>query len=274
MYRLALLAGVLFAVAILSASYASVVQVTEPYAVNVTNGTTLILGRVGPGQPFYITINSTAKNATGFLVNLGWNIINASDLPAGWTAHPKRTYSQSPMVEITPSPLAANGSYAFKVTVSNVGNESGLGNVSFISVINVTPDVFSVNVSPKDLQAVIGAPAEVHINISNFGVSDSPFLISAYGLPSWNRTIQVIALHGTSKTFSYPIVESTPGTYPINISVSSVSSPLVKKSAQISLDIPQSLGNDYEAIGYGSLLFPIIYEPVYAVIYIIDTILR
>ncbi|MCL4388472.1 MAG: hypothetical protein M1564_00065 [Candidatus Marsarchaeota archaeon] len=274
MYKAFLLFAMVAAAFAASISSAAVVHIIEPYALNATNGTTILLGKVGPGQTFYITINSTTDNSTGFPVNYGWNVLNASLLPPGWFAQPQRTDSLSPTLEIRPSPSTPNGTYAFKVTAINTGNYSGLGSVTFIALVNVTPDVFSISVSPKVLHAVIGVPADVQINISNFGVSDNPFLINASGLPAWNRTLQVIALHGTSKTFQYPIVESTPGTYPVNITVSSVSSPLVKQSSHIQMDIPQSLGNDYEALGYGNLLFPIIYEPVYAVLYIIDLILR
>ncbi|MEM3841197.1 MAG: hypothetical protein QXN59_00670 [Candidatus Micrarchaeaceae archaeon] len=257
-------------VTVAASSVPATVHIIEPYSANVTNGSTLILGKVGPGQTFYITINSTAENKTGFPVSYGWNIVNASGLPPGWFAQPERTDSLSPTLEIRPSPSAATGNYAFRVTATNIGNYSGLGNVTFTSIVNVTPDVFSVKVSPKILHAAVGVPAYVDVNISNLGVSDNPFLINATGLPAWNRSIEVIALHGTSKIFEYPIVESSPGVYPINISVSSITSPLVRKHLYMTLDISQSLGNDYEALGYGDLIFPIIYEPVYAVLYIIS----
>ncbi len=254
-------------------SAASYVNIVEPFNTTLYNNGSVYLGKVGPGQPFYITAESATANVSGVVIIRGWNQMYALNLPPNWIVSNSSVYSQYLSVEIKPSPSAATGAYAFNILVKNFGNYSKLGDLEFTAYVNVTPDVFALNVSPSAVDAAPGVPSEIYVTINNTGVSDSPFDINAYGLPAWNKTEEVIALHQTSRRFVYPIYEYEPGTYTTQIYVTSSASPLVHKEANVTLNIAASIPNDYKALGYGSVAFPIVYEPAYAVMYFIDLIL-
>lgn len=253
-------------------SSASSIQIIEPFNQTLYNNGTIFLGNVGPGQPFYITALSATQNASGVTIIRGWNQMYALNLPQGWIASNSSVYSKTLSVEVTPSPNASTGTYNFTVLAKNFGNYSKLGNIEFTVRINVTPNVFGLSIYPKNVSSGPSEPVYINVTISNTGVSDSPFYISTKGLPVFNKTEEVIALHGTTERFSYPVYESEPGVYPANITVGSVASSIVHKEANITLTVSSSIPNDYNALGYGTVAFPVIYEPVYSVMYFINLI--
>ena len=94
------------------------------------------------------------------------------------------------------------------------------------------------------------------------------------GLPAWNSTSTVIALHDTVGRFQYPIYEDEPGVYHVTLFINSSASSRISKESNLTFVVGASLGNDYAALGQGSPLFPIVYAPAYAVMYVIDLIAR
>jgi hypothetical protein len=268
------LSAVIVSFLLVSAAHAAsgYVNVLEPYNYTVYNNGTIYLGNVGPGQPFYVTISSTTSNSTGFLLNYGWNKLVVTGLPSGWIGVNSSLNNQALSAKVSVAPLASNGKYTFKLTAINIGNYSKIGSVTFNAVVNVTPNVFSTKVSPLRVTTGPGQPADIHVFINNTGVSDSPFVISIDGLPAWTYQSTVIALHHTSGSFLYPVYENEPGVYNLRLNVTSASSPLIHSSTNMTLVIKASLPGDYSAIGEGSVGFPIIYAPAYAVMYIIGEI--
>jgi hypothetical protein len=265
-----LLVPLLLLTLVVCSTGAAYVNVVEPSNYTVYSGSTVYLGKVGPGQTFTVTISTTTANNTGALVERGWNQLVVSSLPQGWIAANSSLNNAYESVQITPASTAPNGTYQFILTAINTGNYSKLGSVKFTAFINVTTNVFRLQVSPTSISTGPGEPAKILVSINNSGVSDSPFLITATGLPAWNNTIPVIALHGTTGNFTYPVFENEPGTYYAQLIVSSQQSPLVYERSNITLTVQASLLNDYKAIGQGSIAFPVIYEPVYAVMYLIS----
>ena len=255
-------------------SSAAYVNIIEPYNMTVQNGAGVFIGKAGPGQTFFITINSATKNSTGYTFNQGWNKLVASEMPPGWIVQNSSLYTQYPKVEVSVAPYAINGTYAFNLTAINVGNYSKLGSVNLRVYVNITPDVFKLSATPTDLNTGIGQPARIYVSINNTGVSDSPFVISMDGLPAWNTNSTVIALHNTSQSFVYSIYENEPGVYHPMLHVSAVSSPLVYKQTNITLTVNASIPNDYATLGEGTLAFPVIYEPVYAIMYLISLLFK
>ncbi|MDE1870942.1 MAG: hypothetical protein KGI06_01755 [Candidatus Micrarchaeota archaeon] len=257
--------------ALLNATY---VNMTEPYVTTVNQNGSVYLGSVGPGETFYVTISAQTTNNTGGVFPIGWDELSASALPAGWIAQNSPLYTPSPSVKIAVSPQAQNGTYKFNITAINLGNYSKLGSLKFTAYVNVTPDVFKLGVTPTAITVGPGNPADIYVTINNTGVSDSPFNITVYGLPAWNKSITVIALHHTEGRFVYPVYENEPGQYRIRLYVSSIASSLVYKQSNITLTTKASIASDYDAIGRGVLAFPITYAPVYAVMYIISLLSR
>ncbi|HUC38923.1 MAG TPA: hypothetical protein VL944_02220 [Candidatus Acidoferrum sp.] len=252
-------------------SGATYINMLEPFNYTVSGvNSTVYLGKDGPGQTFYVTISAATANSTGIVNNLAWNKFVVSGLPAGWIAANSSLYNPTLSVKITPSPNAQNGSYSFNLTAVNVGNYSKFGALRFTAVVNVTPNVFKLNVTPSTVYESTGTPTDIYVSINNTGVSDSLFQISITGVPAYNITQSVIALHHSEEKFTYPVTVSQPGVYSININVSSTSSPLVHKQTSVTLITKATILGDYFATGGGIVSFPIIYEPVYAVMYLIS----
>lgn len=248
-----------------NASNAMYLTIEGPVSGTLYNNGSIFLGKVGPGESFYVLASPTTTNASGFLINIGWDMLNATSLPTGWSAQNSPLYENPMKTKITVAPNTPNGIYKVTLKAINVGNYSKLGNLTFNAYINVTPDVFELNVSPREAEVGLGQPLDLVVSINNTGISDDPFIISAYGLPAWNITDTVIALHGKVSTFTYPVFVNEPGIYKFNLSVSSATSPLIHKQYQITLIGKASVINDYSAINEGVVLSPIIYEPAYAV---------
>ncbi len=256
---------------IASASYVSII---EPFNATMQNNGSIYLGKVGPGQTFFVTISASTAGTPGNILNLGWNKFVATDIPQGWLAQNSSLYNPTLSAKITVDPNASNGTYTFNLTAINIGNYSKIGSIRFKVYVNVTPDVFFLNVHPTNISVGPGEPASVYVLINNTGVSDSPFVISAQGLPGVNYPQTVIALHNTTQQFVYGIYENEPGIYNVKLGVSSISSSRIYKETGISLKIAASVPNDFEALGQGALAFPIIYEPAYAIMYLIRLLMR
>lgn len=262
----------LFSMLMFSAS-ATFVNVTEPFNATLNQGGSIFLGKVGPGQTFYVTISAATTNKTGAYYSRGWNQFVASNVPTGWVVENSSRNVATLSVKITPPAFTENGTYTFNFTAINTGNYSNLGTLKFEALINVTPDVFKLQVTPTNISTGPGEPTPIIVTIDNTGVSDSPFVITVVGLPAWNATQTVIALHHTTENFTYPVYENEPGVYHAQVNVSSGSSPLVFKRSNVTLVVQASVLNDFKALGQGATAFPIIYEPVYAIMYLISQLI-
>ncbi len=265
MRRVTLLISCLALLALFFSANASYVQIEGPVSGRLYDNGSIYIGKVGPGESFYVLASATTTNASGALVNLGWDTLVAVQKPQGWSTQPSPKYQDPMKIKITADPNALNGTYELVLRAINFGNYSKLGNLTFDVFVNVTPNVFESNVTPTSLSVGVGQPANLYVNINNTGASDDPFIIDAIGLPAWNVSDEVIALHGTQSTFVYPVLINQPGVYHFNLTVSSATSPMLQKAYNIKLVAQASLLNDYGAVGEGALLSPIIYEPVYAV---------
>jgi hypothetical protein len=246
--------------------------VEGPVPALLYNNGTLNLGKVGPGESFYVLASATTANQSGAIVNIGWDELKAVKLPPGWTAEASPLYQNPMKMKITVAPYAANGTYNLTIMAVNVGNYSKLGNLTFTAYINVTPSVFSASAAPTVLATGVGQPANIKIVINNTGASDDPFLINAHGLPAWNVPTEVISTHDSAGIYLYPIFIDEPGVYHFNLTINSTTSPLLRRSFPITLTAQSSLINDFSATGQGVVLSPVIYEPAYAVMLLLSDI--
>ncbi|MGC8587105.1 MAG: hypothetical protein ACP5K9_02335 [Candidatus Micrarchaeia archaeon] len=264
-----LLVSFALAFVLVGAVNATYLQIEGPVSGTLYANGSIYIGKVGPGESFYILASANTTNSSGKMIYLGWNKLEAVSLPPGWSAEASQLYANPMKMKITAAPDAANGTYSIVIRAVNFYNYSTkreiIGNITDIVYVNVTPNVFALSVSPKEIYAGPGQPVNLYITINNTGASDDPFVINARGLPAWNVPDEVIALHSTVTTFAYPVYIDEPGVYKFNLTVSSATSPLVRKSYAITLVSHAGLLNDYSAIGEGVMLSPIIYEPAYAV---------
>lgn len=268
------LASIVFLALAMATAHATYVNILEPYNATVQQNGSIYLGNVGPGQTFYVTIASATTNSSGMRFPIGWDEVVASGLPQDWLAENSPLNIAELSIKIAVAPNASNSTYGFNITAINTGNYSKLGSLRLRAYVNVTPNVFKLSVSPTNISAAPGVPADIHVSINNTGVSDSPFVITVHGLPAWNSTTQVIALHHTEGHFTYQVYENEPNQYHVQLYVSSVSSQLIFKQQNITLTTSASVPNDYAALGEGALAFPIIYEPAYAVMYLISLLYK
>ncbi|MCL5239035.1 MAG: hypothetical protein M1286_00995 [Candidatus Marsarchaeota archaeon] len=261
---------------VLSAAMISVgatyLTVEGPVSALLYNNGTLNLGKIGPGESFYVLASATTANASGAIVNIGWDRLEAVSLPSGWSAQASPLYENPMKMKVTVAPTAANGTYNMTLRAVNVGNYSKLGNLTFTAYINVTPDVLSTSVTPLNISAGVGQPVNLQVVINNTGASDDPFLVNATGLPAWDSPIEVIASHSSSNTYLYPVFVDEPGIYHFNLTINSTTSPLIHKSYPVTLTAQSSLINDFMATGQGVVLSPIIYEPAYAAMLLLSDI--
>ena len=249
---------------LLSSASAMYLAVEGPVSSTLYDNGVINLGKVGPGESFYILASATTTNGTGAVVNIGWDTLKTLELPTGWSSQASPLYEDPMKMKVTVAPNTPTGTYMMLVRAVNLQNYSKLGNLTFRAYINVTPDVFASSVEPLNITAGVGQPVNLKIVINNTGASDDPFLINAYGLPAWDTPAKVISEHSKVGTYWYPIFVNEPGVYSFNLTINSTSSPLIRQTYNVKLVADASVLNDYKATGEGVVLSPIIYEPAYA----------
>ena len=264
-----LILAILPIIGLASATY---VSVQGPVTANLTNNGFIYLGKVGPGESFYILASATTTNASGSLVNIGWDQLEAINLPSGWSQQASPLY-ENPMKLKISAPYNTTGKYNLTIRAVNVGNYSKLGNLTFTAQVLVTKDVFNISVSPTQISSGVGKPADINITVVNTGIVDEPLNISAQGLPAWNYSEDVIALHSHTTSFVYPVYVNEPGVYPFNLTITSATGNLIERAYPINFNVLVNLYSDYSAIGQGVILSPVIFEPVYAIDYLLSYLL-
>lgn len=258
--KLLLFSSILLLTGVNATTYLGVIA---PVSTAIYSNQSFYLGKVGPGESFYVLATPNTTNMNGTYVNIGWDTLQAVNLPKGWSSQASPSYENPMKMKITVSSNAQYGTYTLEIRAVNFQNYSGLGNLTFFGLVNVTPNVFKVSVSPTSLSSGIGQPTNLYITINNTGISDDPFVIHAEGLPVWNVSDEVISLHSTKNTFTYPIFGNEPGVYGFNLTVTSATSSMLTESFPLKLTVQESLFNDYNAVGNGIGLSPIIFEPAY-----------
>lgn len=253
---------------------ATYLQVSGPVSGFLHQNDSIQLGKVAPGESFYVLASATTTNVSGAEINIGWDTLKAINLPAGWSAQASPLYENPMKLKITVAPTAADGTYKIVLRAVNIGNYSKLGNLTVNAYINVTLDVLSTNVTPLKLVTGVGQPVNLNIFINNTGASNDPFLINAEGLPAWNSPYEVITKHGTVSKFLYPVFLNEPGVYSFNLTINSTTSPLIHNTYRAQLVVESSVLNDYSATGQGLLLSPLIYEPSYAFMLLLNDIYK
>lgn len=242
------------------------IQMIEPALTEISEGETIDIGTMGPGQTIELQIHP--KVYTGGVNGIGgtYDRAYATNLPPGWTAKPSKLYGNPLQVTITADPYTEVGTYTIPVVVEDEGNGEKLGNVRFYVRIEIREDVMDFTVSPQSKRVGIGQPAQFQITVNNKGNAGDTFRISATGVPRWEFTKMVYVPPKGSKTILYEVAGFEEETYSSMISVQSSAAPRVGASAPISLEVYPDLLSDYKAVNNGALLFPVIEAPVYALI--------
>ena len=75
-----------------------------------------------------------------------------------------------------------------------------------------------------------------------------------------------------SKTITYEIAESEEEIFTPTIVVRSLSSDIIESRKNISLVVYSNLLNDYKATNYGTPVFPILEEPIFALMGLVSNL--
>ncbi len=256
-----------------SAPYALQLTVYEPVATTVTDGGTVDLGVVGPGQTAYVIVESDIKE--GGIQGMGGRIdqLVFTSTPRGWETTPSELYGV-PMKAIIKVPAdASDGEYWFTLKAVDEGNKEQLGETSFKARLVVNKDVLKMDVWPDSASTGAGQPAGYYVRISNTGVASDVFEISSEGVPDWHYTQLVFVPKGSSKVVRYEVVGNEEQEYEVKIKVRApFSSELLKAERKVFLDINTNLLSDLQATGHGLLLFPIIEQPAYSIMGLISNL--
>ncbi len=252
----------LAAVLLLSVSYA--INIISPSMQNVSEGDTIDVGTVGPGQTVSILIDPNVS--TGGIYGIGgkYNLAVAQNLPLGWTSLDSKLYQDPLQVRITADPDAPEGNYTYRVTAINENNGEGLGNLSFFVKERITYDVMSFNVSPSSLTVGPGQPARFAITIQNKGSTSDVFQVNATGAKRWEFKKPVFVPAQSTRTIYYEIVGQEEQTFQPTINVVSLASDRISGEQNVTLFIRSDLLGDYRATNNGVLVFPIFEAPIYS----------
>lgn len=252
---LALLAGAVFPV-----------QMIEPMLMEISDGQTVDLGVMGPGQTVEFQLHPKVYKGGIHGIGGNYDLAYAGPLPQGWSSQKSQLYGSPLQVKITADPHAEEGAYTIPVVVEDEGNGEELGTLTFYARVEVSEDVMDFSVSPQRRTVGIGQPARFEILVNNRGSAGDTFRISSKGVQKWDFTKLVYIPPHSSKVITYEVAAFEEEAYSSLISVESSSSERVSASEPILLYVQPDLLSDYKAVNNGALFFPIIEAPVYALI--------
>ncbi|MFH0817855.1 MAG: hypothetical protein V1909_04440 [Candidatus Micrarchaeota archaeon] len=267
-FKIFALAVLLFAIA----PFALELKVYEPVSTMVSDGETIDLGVVGPGQTAYVDVESEIKE--GGIQGKGGRLdqLVFTSTPTGWETEPSKLYGV-PMRAIIKVPAdASDGIYELVMKAVDEGNKEQLGETMFKARLAVSKDVLKIDVWPEKATTGAGQPAGYYVKISNTGVASDVFEVSSEGVPGWPYRQVAFVPKGSSKVVRYEVVGNEEQEYNVKISVRGFSSARLRAEKNVYLDINTNLASDLQATGHGLLLFPIIEQPVYSIMGLVSNL--
>lgn len=272
MVRMKKLVGVLFLLmAVANATYLNIDEPIEAKGM-VENSTPLNIGIAGPGQTVYIVAERATIGPDDKIHDIGWDKLAITDVPPGWTTEDSPLYENPMKAKIRIASNATDGVYGFKAIAVDEGNLDGLGNLSIDVNVTVSKEVFTIDVTPREVETGVGEPAIYYIDIDNAGAASDTFSITSRGLAAWRFRKDVLAPHAVQvilparKTVPYEVVSNEETDTEIYLNVTSLSSDQITKELTVKLKAKPSLISDYRATDHGLLVFPLIENPIYSLV--------
>ena len=249
-------------------------NVIYPVSADISSGSEISFGVVGPGQTFAVV--AEPKVSTGGRYGLGgaYDQMFATVLPYGWSSNPSKLYSSPMQVDVTVPKDAVGGDYLVGFTIWDEAGNEGLGsNVTFTAKVSVSQEVMDMRVEPSFIAVGAGQPARYSITILNKGIANDIFTIGSSGVRDWEFRRSIYIPAGTSKTLSYEIVGNEEADYKVKLYSRSSSSDKIYSESEAGLRVNTDLFSDYRAVNRGVLLFPLIEAPVYFVTGLLSNLL-
>lgn len=255
---------------LLNLTFSAYLTITSPVFSNITENSSIVfLGKAAPGQTIYIeALSETVFNNT--YSPIGWDIMNATVLPNGWTSIPTKLYERPKMrLQIKISTDAQYGVNSVKVTAKNVYNGESL---TFIALVNITKEIFDADVQKK-AEAGPLQPLQYLVRIHNKGISDDPFQISCT-LPIGCKPVPIIVIHNTTREAIYEVLLPDPKEYSFGIKINLLNNPNVTKTFNVTGTVKKDIKYDFKAVGNGALLSPILEWPIYSLLGVISNFIK
>ncbi|MEM2137710.1 MAG: hypothetical protein QW568_01340 [Candidatus Anstonellaceae archaeon] len=251
------------------------VSTVSPISKEISEGTEILIGDVGPGQTFAVVVDPRSSTGGKFGIGGAYDRVFATYLPSGWTSSPSKLYGSPLQVDVTVAKDAPDGQYVVDYTLWDESGESGLGgNVTFSVLVNVRRDVMDMKVEPAYLTVGAGQPARYSITLVNKGVANDVFTVGSTGVRDWEFRKSVYVPSGTSKTLNYEVVGNEEADYKVTLWARSSSSDAIFSQRDVSLRVNTDLFADYRAVNRGVLLFPLTEAPVYFMVGLLSNLFQ
>jgi len=254
--------------------FALSVSALSPVSAEISQGSQLSIGNVGPGQTFAVTVEPRVSTGGKYGIGGAYDRLSATSLPSGWTSNPSKLYGSPLQAEITVPKDAKDGEYKVGLALWDEAGENGLGdNLEFTATVQVSREVMDMKVEPLYLSVGAGQPARYTITVVNKGIANDLFTIGSSGVRNWEFRRAVYIPSGTSKTLTYEIAGDDESDYNVKIFAYSSSSDAISAERDVTLRVNTDLFSDYRAVNHGVLLFPSPVAPIYFVAGLLSNLL-
>lgn len=248
--------------------FAADAKILEPIVLTVSDGETVDLGTIGPGQTLAITVKGTDIGNNGLEAN--WGVLGVLEVPSGWEGFDSLVYAKNMKASIKADPNAPDGVYIVKLILTECENKNevceakqGLGSVTFYGRVKVNRNVMVTNIPVTQVTTGVGQPARYAITIENKGSANDVFEIYAEGIPAWNIKKRIYVAAGEKINTFYEIAMNEEKEYKPSIIIKSISSDRLKHTYDVDLTIKSNVIGDIKATKNGILIFPLTLEPLY-----------
>jgi hypothetical protein len=242
----------------------SAISMVAPQAKELTNGDTVYLGEIGPGQTIEMRVNPWVT--TGGLHDTGglYDTAMVISKPNGWESTKSPLYANPMWITITADPNAVEGDYYANITIIDENYGEKLNNITFTVRIKIKWDILDMTVSPTSNIVGPNQPAIYKITITNKGAASDDYEVKSKGAKRWEFKKAVFVPSQSSRAISYEMAAGDEETYKPTITVVSRSSHNIHKEQNVTFTVRSDLFGDLKAINNGVILFPVLEAPIYA----------
>ncbi len=245
--------------------HASQVQIINPVQSTLSEGDTVDLGVVGPGQRIEVEMLTRTGENDWQNKEKDWDrvLVEPETLPGGWRHEDGLLYEKKMKAIVIVSKDAPDDEYTF--SLHTFDEYEGTQPLRFNAKVRVSRDVFQFNVVQETLSAGIDQPAVYTLKFRNLGSASDAFRIEVTGgLPSqWRYTKDVFVPHNSEREAQYELAGTEQGEFNVQFKATSLSSERIYGEDEAGLQVQSNLIEDMKATGRGMLLFPSIEQIVY-----------
>lgn len=255
----------LAALIMLGLNAAADISLVYPLEKTMVSGGSVDFGEISQGE----TLEVTVSNATGYGTDFVWDqaLVDRASLPEGWTAVDSVVHGPTHTVKILVGKDAGEGSYSFRVTMTNLGRN--VRDESFEGKLIVRKDLHKASFSELSKDTIVNVPVFFELTLINDSVSDHLFLLSSDLPNDWMKSEEFLV---PKKSVVTKLIEVSPLVYGYKHFKFSIDSELTGKNLgafDAMLTVNPTLRNKFDVGLYG---FPF-FTPGIAVNYFINALI-